>query len=252
MRFGLSDPRLYNVQPGVTEEQIGVALVSYLQSRYNMEVESYGDLRGYYIQARSTEGMMGKVAGFASAMIVTLRAQQPGSIVVEVGTGQWADKVGIGVVSLMVFPPMAALPAIGAVKQKKLHDEVREYIGHLCMSATPAPASQFDPQSPPSPESLVFAQEQNPPGVVEPAPQGVACSNCGSANAPGALFCSGCGTSLSNEAKCPGCGAMCPEGTRFCSACGCRIPQGNECPNCGEELQDGQRFCHSCGADTQA
>lgn len=253
MRFGLSDPRLYNVQPGVTEEQIGVALVSYLQSKHGMEVEGFGDRGGYYIQARSPENAMKKIAGLSTAMIITLKVYQPGTIAIEVGAGEWGTKVGAGVVGMVVFPPLAAIPAFGAAKQAMLQKEVLDYAGQLCMSATPAPVAQFEPQpSPPSPESLVFAQDQVPLSTVESAAQGMTCGNCGSANAPGALFCSGCGTSLSNEIKCPGCGEMCPEGTRFCSACGCRIPQGNECPSCGEELQDGQRFCHSCGADTQA
>jgi len=61
-------------------------------------------------------------------------------------------------------------------------------------------------------------------GAAQPASQGRACLQCGSAIPEGAKFCPGCGTPV-NLAK-------------FCA-------------NCGEKLDASARFCPSCGAKVQ-
>ena len=47
------------------------------------------------------------------------------------------------------------------------------------------------------------------------------CSNCGTANQPGAKFCLECGAELLEG--CANCGAQLPPGAKFCSACGTRV-----------------------------
>ncbi|TME80642.1 MAG: zinc ribbon domain-containing protein [Chloroflexi bacterium] len=49
-------------------------------------------------------------------------------------------------------------------------------------------------------------------GVIAP------CSNCGAENAPGARFCSSCGTALAP--RCPNCRSEVSPGARFCQTCG--------------------------------
>jgi len=46
------------------------------------------------------------------------------------------------------------------------------------------------------------------------------CRSCGDENPEGAVFCGGCGGSLTVVADCPGCGAENPAGKKFCNACG--------------------------------
>src|SRR5689334_8398716 len=47
------------------------------------------------------------------------------------------------------------------------------------------------------------------------------CPRCGTDNAPGAKFCSECGSSLSTS--CPDCGSITVPGQNFCSECGAAL-----------------------------
>ncbi|HSD46721.1 MAG TPA: SPFH domain-containing protein, partial [Pyrinomonadaceae bacterium] len=51
---------------------------------------------------------------------------------------------------------------------------------------------------------------------------GVACPSCGNKNAPGAKFCTECGTKL-GAATCPNCKAEVPANAKFCNECGTKI-----------------------------
>lgn len=55
-----------------------------------------------------------------------------------------------------------------------------------------------------------------PPAAAPPA--AAACAACGAGNAPGARFCSSCGSPLA--AVCPACSTSNPGGSRFCGNCG--------------------------------
>ena len=46
---------------------------------------------------------------------------------------------------------------------------------------------------------------------------------------------------------CSGCGMNLAPGARFCSNCGTPVPQKSFCSNCGAEMAPGARFCSSCG-----
>jgi flagellar basal body-associated protein FliL/ribosomal protein L40E len=90
-------------------------------------------------------------------------------------------------------------------------------------------------------------EEKKPEPVAEPAPEPVAepapeveapkmqkkevCSNCGQELAPGAVFCTNCGTKK-GAAPAP---APAPE------------PKKAVCANCGAELKPGMKFCTNCG-----
>ncbi len=76
-------------------------------------------------------------------------------------------------------------------------------------------ASQEQPLEPPVP--------QTPP----PPPVGPKCPGCGSAIAPGQVFCSKCGSRLDAQP---------------------RTPSPVFCRQCGAKLQANQLFCSSCGA----
>src|SRR5204862_925782 len=54
----------------------------------------------------------------------------------------------------------------------------------------------------------------------------VTCARCGTENRPGALFCGGCGSSLSQ--MCSACGTANDPGMRFCNDCG--APRGRAAP----------------------
>jgi len=110
------------------------------------------------------------------------------------------------------------------------------------------------------------------------------CSNCGSQQPDGAVFCDECGAGLGEAAPaqtpppmgvaCPVCGAPVVPGEPFCDHCGAALgaapPQtvapaqssppygggtgGGEsvCPNCGAPLEPDSNFCDMCGAPVSA
>lgn len=62
----------------------------------------------------------------------------------------------------------------------------------------------------------------------------LACWNCGTANPPGAKFCSNCGKPLLQH--CPECGAEVADGAKFCANCGIRLRQESPVPLEGPAL----------------
>ena len=50
------------------------------------------------------------------------------TLTVQIGAGQWIDKVAVGSVSLLVLWPLAVTAGIGAWQQMKLPKEVFDYI----------------------------------------------------------------------------------------------------------------------------
>lgn len=54
------------------------------------------------------------------------------------------------------------------------------------------------------------------------------CAKCGAEVPKGAMFCSSCGTSISDDekrVKCPSCGAIIKAGIRFCTSCGAALTE---------------------------
>lgn len=49
-------------------------------------------------------------------------------ILVNIGNGQWSDKVGAGVLGWFVFAPLAVTAIVGSVQQKKLPGEIFAHI----------------------------------------------------------------------------------------------------------------------------
>ena len=68
------------------------------------------------------------------------------------------------------------------------------------------------------------------------AEETVSCASCGRPAAPGATYCSGCGSALNLESSAP---------TKTLVASGETL---NRCPSCGERMEPGAEFCSGCGA----
>jgi len=64
----------------------------------------------------------------------------------------------------------------------------------------------------------MFTQAVNTP--MAPMGGGAPCGKCNTAVAPGARFCSGCGTAQGGPAHCTSCGGVLPTGAKFCGTCG--------------------------------
>ena len=60
-----------------------------------------------------------------------------------------------------------------------------------------------------------------PASIAPPVAAGATCGSCGTVNAAGAKFCSGCGTALASATvHCTECGTEIPANSKFCSGCG--------------------------------
>ncbi|MCL2516056.1 MAG: zinc ribbon domain-containing protein [Microbacteriaceae bacterium] len=60
-------------------------------------------------------------------------------------------------------------------------------------------------------------------GVDLTATPGRACDGCGARLAPGAKFCSECGTSVTQATACTSCGTELAPGVHFCAQCGTKV-----------------------------
>jgi len=88
-------------------------------------------------------------------------------------------------------------------------------------------------------------QAQQVPGA---APAGPICPKCRFQLAPGAQFCSNCGSKLAANIQCPKCNTTLPPESKFCSGCGSAISMGTlVCSKCGTQLPSGAKFCGQCG-----
>ncbi|MCR4698436.1 MAG: SPFH domain-containing protein [Bacilli bacterium] len=53
-------------------------------------------------------------------------------------------------------------------------------------------------------------------------------------------------TTAQTDTFCPNCGAKLAPGAKFCSKCGTKV-DSNTCPNCGNEVEPDAMFCSKCG-----
>lgn len=218
----MADHRVYPVGDGFDLGTLGEDLDRWFRAR-DLETQRFGDAaRSVTVQARTQQDWW-RFVGASTALSVTA-TRQGDNLLVQIGAAKWADKVGVGVAALIVFWPLAALPAYGAYKQKQLIDEAFEYIGQITAPqyvAGQSTASQYS--APPMPFEVEAAVPPSAP--EEPvAPEGA----------------------LAPTETCPSCGETVAGGARFCSHCGAKVRA--VCAQCGAELSPGARFCSECGA----
>lgn len=91
-------------------------------------------------------------------------------------------------------------------------------------------------------------QQQGAP-APQAAPAGAACAGCKTVNAPGAKFCSSCGSPMAVGSKCPKCGVDVPQGAKFCPNCGNKLGGSAKC-ECGTDIDPSTKFCPNCGKKT--
>jgi hypothetical protein len=144
------------------------------------------------LQARKT-GTLRDLTGLSAALTIKVTPEQGGTRV-EMGMQKWFDKAAVAAVAFVVFPPLLALPALGAYWQHKITEDAWKVIeAHIARKAG---------------------------GYVPPMPG--RCGTCGSVVTSGSAFCSGCGANLrAAHASCASCGAQQKDPTaRFCNRCG--------------------------------
>lgn len=182
---------------GTDVQKIVTRLEGFFRTEKGMEVQRSETTEGYVIQASQPKDGWRTLTGMRLAVTVQMTVMG-NQLNVNIGEGQWSDKIGAGAIGLFVAWPLAITAGMGALKQKKLPGEVFQVI-----------------------ENTIIAGGQ--PVVVTGADQTVAagmivCPNCKTQLSADSKFCDRCGTRLGR--KCPNCGADVKQNSVFCSECG--------------------------------
>ncbi|MDX6694618.1 MAG: hypothetical protein QOF02_2221 [Blastocatellia bacterium] len=143
------------------------------------------------LQARK-QSTLRDLTGLSSAMTIKVTPEAGGTRV-ELGMQKWFDKAAVGLVAMIFYGPLLALPALGAYWQYKLTEDCWKAVeDHITRKAG---------------------------GYVPPLPG--RCGTCGAANSAGSDFCSGCGANMRAALTCRSCGAKQRDtSARFCNRCG--------------------------------
>lgn len=185
---------------GTDMQKIVTRLEGFFRTEKGMEVQSSETTEGYVMQASQPKDGWKTLTGMRLAITVQMTVMG-NQLNVNIGEGQWSDKIGAGAIGLFVAWPLAITAGMGAFKQKKLPGEVFQVI-----------------------ETTIMTGGQ--PVVVTGAGQTVAagmtvCPNCKTQLSADAKFCDRCGTRLGR--KCPNCGADVKQNSVFCSECGQKL-----------------------------
>lgn len=185
---------------GTQVQDIVIRLEGFFRTEKGMDVQSSQTTDGYVMQASQPKDGWKTLTGMRLAITVQM-AVAGDQLNVNVGEGQWSDKIGAGAIGLFVAWPLAITAGMGAYKQKKLPSEVFQVI-----------------------ENTIMIGGQ--PVVVSGAGQTVAagmtlCPSCKAQLTPGSKFCNRCGAKLGQ--KCPNCGAEITADSAFCSECGVKL-----------------------------
>lgn len=185
---------------GTDMQKIVTRLEGFFRTEKGMEVQSSETTEGYVMQASQPKDGWKTLTGMRLAVTVQMTVMG-NQLNVNIGEGQWSDKIGAGAIGLFVAWPLAITAGMGAFKQKKLPGEVFQVI-----------------------ETTIMTGGQ--PVVVTGAGQTVAmgmivCPNCKTQLTADAKFCDRCGTRLGR--KCPNCGADVKQNSVFCSECGQKL-----------------------------
>ena len=185
---------------GTDVQDIITRLEMFFRSEKGMQVQSSPTTEGYVIQASDQKDGWKTLTGMRLALTVQLSVADD-RLNVNIGEGQWSDKIGAGAVGLFLAWPLAITAGMGAFKQKKLPDEVFKVIENTIMTGG---------------QSVVAS------GAGQTVSAGVTvCPNCKAQLPAGSKFCNQCGAKLG--AKCPSCGADVKPGSAFCSKCGQKL-----------------------------
>lgn len=200
-----NESRSFRLVNGVTLENIVDAVDTFCRVNKSMETQSSPTTDGFILQASQPGNGWKTISG--TRLAITTQFMVVGdTLTVTVGQGQWADKVGAAAVAWFVAWPFAISAGIGALRQKKLPEEIFNVVERTILTGG---------------VSVVI----NGAGSI--LKKGVVvCPKCKARNADSARFCSSCGNPLS--AVCPKCGQTMALGAKFCPACGESMNQETE------------------------
>lgn len=223
----MTESKVFRMPEGIDASAVGKEVENFLRSSKKLVTEGTKTPDGYFVQAKEQEGSSWKrLAGMTMAIQVQI-VEISDTITVNIGNGQWSDKIGAGAVGVVLFAPLAVTAAVGAYNQKKLPGEIFDHIEKFLLGGG---------------KSVMM----NSFGADVANENEVICPNCKSSNSNDTKFCGNCGSPLT--ATCPSCGASVALDTKFCGQCGSpmEVP-GKTCPECGAEVAADMKFCGECG-----
>ena len=224
----MAESRVFAKVGGVTIDGLGRSVQNFLRNM-SLTVQGGRAGQGYVVQAKSDDGWR-SISGTATAIEVQISDIGSG-ILVNVGNGQWSDKIGAGVLGWYVFAPLAVTAIVGSVKQKQLPAKIFEHVERYVASGG---------------QDLYLGTD-----FTNPSAGMCVCPKCKAENPIGLTYCGTCGAALS--ATCNKCGGKVPHGIRFCNHCGTdmfAIPT-IACAKCGNSLPVTAHFCDKCGTKVE-
>lgn len=197
------------------------------------ELENYFRMQGHQVQVIPVAGgqvlqalkesTLSVITGQSSALTIKV-IPNPNGTLVEIGASKWIDKAAAGVIGYVLLPPLILFPIIGMYNQFRLSEEAWRIIDSFASRAQAARNSPYSAPYTPGYTPGGWSGNTAPPPWADQAPSntGQNCHNCNSWLAPGATFCSGCGTQVATMSApiCRKCGTTNLRGARFCSSCG--------------------------------
>ena len=185
---------------GTDVQKIVTRLEGFFRTEKGMEVQRSETTEGYVIQASQPKDGWKTLTGMRLAVTVQMTVLG-NQLNVNIGEGQWSDKIGAGAIGLFIAWPLAITAGLGAYKQKKLPEEVFRVIENFIVSGG---------------RTAVV----NDAGAVV-ADGMIVCPKCKSQVVGGSKFCNYCGAKLEN--KCSNCGAAVTPDSIFCAECGHKL-----------------------------
>ena len=104
---------------GTDMQKIVTRLEGFFRTEKGMEVQSSETTEGYVMQASQPKDGWKTLTGMRLAVTVQMTVMG-NQLNVNIGEGQWSDKIGAGAIGLFVAWPLAITAGMGAFKQKKL------------------------------------------------------------------------------------------------------------------------------------
>ena len=122
----MSEARIFRLPEGYTAAEVGRDIEKFLTVDKKLEAEGMETNDGYFIQARNTSTIKTLIGlDMAAHIMLTLTDDK---LKVDVGSGKWLDKLGIGAIGVIAFAPLAVTSMLGAALQATLPDEIFQRI----------------------------------------------------------------------------------------------------------------------------
>ena len=227
----MADSRIFKLTNDVDIEQIGIGVENFLKIKKHLYAEGMHTAEGYMVQAKQEDGWK-KWVGMDAAIQVQIYKTES-LITVNIGSGKWIDKAGAAIAGSILFAPLAVTAAVGAWAQKKLPEEIFNFIEQFILTGG----------------QNISVSMSSSRGIKDSQ---IICPNCKAVNSKGTRFCASCGKPLSKE--CPNCKTSVDLHTKFCPECGCNVEEQPKlslelisCPSCGKPLDAQAKFCPECG-----